>query len=150
MRQRFVSGCRMNAPPLAPPRGGEVLVAGRAREPGAAKLCLARSRQRTDEFVRVKSSLCPAAPALDPAQFTHTKFKRGKNRVSVLRLTPSSHTALQQSCPFRNTFLRFIWSDQIDLSGFHTNIQPTASPSDNGPSYKVNVPRIVGPMKSFA
>ena len=83
MRQRFVSGCRINPPPLAPPRGGEVLTAGRAREPDAAKLCLARSRQRANEFVRVKSSLCPATPALDPAQFTHVKFKRGKNRVSV-------------------------------------------------------------------
>ncbi|KAF1054024.1 MAG: hypothetical protein GAK41_00683 [Burkholderia gladioli] len=49
-------------PPLAPPQGGEVLAAGRARR-----------------FLRIKGSLRRASPALDPEKSTHSKFKRGKN-----------------------------------------------------------------------
>ncbi|KAF1051356.1 MAG: Glutamate/aspartate import permease protein GltK [Burkholderia gladioli] len=64
-------------PPLAPPQGGEVLAAGRARGPGGARLCLARALKRSRRFLRIKGSLRRASPALDPEKSTHSKFKRG-------------------------------------------------------------------------
>ncbi|KAF1030835.1 MAG: NADH-quinone oxidoreductase subunit M [Burkholderia lata] len=65
-------------PPLAPPQGGEVLAAGRARGPGGARLCLARALKRARRFLRIKKgSLRRASPALDPEKSTHSKFKRG-------------------------------------------------------------------------
>ncbi|KAF1053693.1 MAG: hypothetical protein GAK41_00755 [Burkholderia gladioli] len=65
-------------PPLAPPQGGEVLAAGRARGPGGARLCLARALKRARRFLRIKGSLRRASPALDPEKSAHSKFKRGK------------------------------------------------------------------------
>ena len=143
MRQRFVSGCRINPPPLAPPRGGEVLTAGRAREPDAAKLCLARSRQRANEFVRVKSSLCPATPALDPAQFTHVKFKRGKNRVSVFYGWHLRHIFHGNKAARLGTHLRDI-SDRLKSTNtaFILTFEST-SLDDSVPSYEVHVRRVV-------
>jgi hypothetical protein len=44
-----------------------VLAAGRAREPGAAKLCLTHEPERIHAVGCVKGSLRRAAPALDPA-----------------------------------------------------------------------------------
>ncbi|KAF1054900.1 MAG: hypothetical protein GAK41_00498 [Burkholderia gladioli] len=66
-------------PPLAPPQGGEVLAAGRARGPGGARLCLARALKRARRFLRIKGSLRRASPTLDPEKSTHSKSKRGKN-----------------------------------------------------------------------
>ncbi|KAF1056384.1 MAG: Cell division protein FtsL [Burkholderia gladioli] len=65
-------------PPLAPPQGGEVLAAGRARGPGGARLFLARALKRARRFLRIKGSLRRASPALDPEKSTHSKFKRGE------------------------------------------------------------------------
>jgi hypothetical protein len=64
-------------PQPRPPKGGAVLAAGRARESGAAKLCLAGALRRRAGFGRLKGSLRRAAPALDPSKSTHSKFKRG-------------------------------------------------------------------------
>ncbi|KAF1051855.1 MAG: hypothetical protein GAK41_01213 [Burkholderia gladioli] len=77
-------------PPLAPPQGGEVLAAGRARGPGGARLCLARALKRARRFLRIKGSLRRASPALDPKKSTHSKFKRGI-LIAV---------ALKHYCPF--------------------------------------------------
>ena len=53
--------------PIPAPRGGAVLAAGRAREPGAARLCLARALKRIGGPCRVKGALRRASPALDSA-----------------------------------------------------------------------------------
>jgi hypothetical protein len=53
--------------PIPAPRGGAVLAAGRAREPGTARLCLARALERIGGPCRVKGALRRASPALDPA-----------------------------------------------------------------------------------
>ncbi|KAF1031472.1 MAG: Long-chain-aldehyde dehydrogenase [Burkholderia lata] len=71
-------------PPLAPPQGGEVLAAGRARGPGGARLCLARALKRARRFLRIQGSLRRASPALDPEKSTHSKFKRGEKILSYI------------------------------------------------------------------
>lgn len=60
------------SPPLTPLQGGEVLAAGRARGPSAARRCLPQGLERKSETVRVKGSLRRAAPALDPANLTRS------------------------------------------------------------------------------
>jgi hypothetical protein len=54
--------------PQPRPIGGAVLAAGRAREPGAARLYLAGALKRRAGFGRLKGSLRRATPALDPFQ----------------------------------------------------------------------------------
>ena len=80
--------------PSPAPEGGGVLAAGRAREPGAARLCLARALERRGGFGRVKGPLRRASPALDPPESTHSKFKRGTS----WDLWPARGTTSSASC----------------------------------------------------
>ena len=73
----------MISPPLAPPQGGEVLSAGRARGQAAQGLP-ARALQRIGADMGIKGSRCRASAPLTrmpapakPVQVTHSIFNRG-------------------------------------------------------------------------